>query len=299
MMAQALDTRLQGEMLTDEPMSRHTSWRVGGPARRFYRPADSEDLVRFLAGLEPGEPLLWLGLGSNLLVRDGGFPGTVVSTHGCLDRLEQIDPTAFRAEAGVSCARVARATVKSELTGLEFFAGIPGTVGGALAMNAGAWGGETWTNVEAVETVDRFGEIRRREPGEFSVAYRQVTGAPGEWFLAGSFRLEPGDRERSQARIRELLERRAMAQPTRQPSGGSVFRNPPSGHAARLIEQTGLKGMRVGGAEVSTKHANFIVNLGSATAADIEALIFEVKARVRDATGIDLQTEVHIVGQPS
>jgi UDP-N-acetylmuramate dehydrogenase len=277
-------------------MARHTSWRAGGAARCFYKPADLADLCVFLHDLDPDEPLLWVGLGSNLLVRDGGFPGTVVLTFGALTALEWLDGNTLRVEAGVSCARVARETTRRGLTGVEFLAGIPGTMGGALAMNAGAFGGETWPRVAAVETVDRHGRLQRRESAEFQVGYRSVTGVPGEWFVAAHLRLERGDAKAAQQQIRELLDRRGATQPTQQYSCGSVFRNPPGDFAARLIEAAGLKGMRLGGAQVSEKHANFIVNTGTASAADIETLLLQVQAEVMRLHGVRLETEVRIVG---
>ncbi len=289
--------RLRGELLLDEPMARHTSWRVGGPARRFYRPADTEDLAVFLAQLDPDEPLLWLGLGSNLLVRDGGFAGTVIATQGRLAGLTQVKPKGIRAEAGVACAQLARFAARLGLSGLEFFAGIPGTVGGALAMNAGAFGSETWCWVEQVETMDRRGVIRYRRPDEFSVGYRRVEAMEGEWFLAASFGLREGDVEASLSQIKTLLDKRGTSQPIGLPSCGSVFRNPPEDFAGRLIETVGLKGHRIGNAEVSPKHANFILNLGEAKAADIEALIQLMQEKVEQASGIRLQTEVKILGE--
>jgi UDP-N-acetylmuramate dehydrogenase len=298
MMAAALnETGLRGELLLDEPLSRHTSWRVGGPARRFYRPADRADLVAFLQTLAPDEPLLWLGLGSNLLVRDGGFAGTVLAVSGRLNALRLSGPGRLYGEAGVACAHVARLAVRNGGVGLEFLAGIPGTLGGALAMNAGAFGGETWSNVVEVETVDRRGQVRARAPADFVAGYREVRGPAGEWFLAATLRFEPGDAAAAQQRVRQLLDRRAATQPTSQPSGGSTFRNPPGDFAARLIESAGLKGLTIGGAQVSPKHANFIVNLGGATAADIEALIAEVAARVKAVHGVELRAEVHTVGE--
>jgi UDP-N-acetylmuramate dehydrogenase len=288
---------LRGELLYDEPMSRHTSWRVGGPAARFYRPADARDLAAFLATLPAGEPLLWVGLGSNLLVRDGGFRGTVICTQGRLDGLERTDARRVRAGAGVACAKVARFAARAGLCGAEFLAGIPGTMGGALAMNAGAFGGETWQRVVRVETVDRAGRIRERGREHYRIGYRELRGPDGEWFLAAHLELESGDAAAAQARIRELLERRSGTQPIGEPSCGSVFRNPEGDHAARLIEAAGLKGVRAGGAEVSGKHANFIVNTGQATAADIERLIDVVRDRVERASGVRLKAEVHIVGE--
>ncbi|GAB4358108.1 MAG: UDP-N-acetylmuramate dehydrogenase [Gammaproteobacteria bacterium] len=280
-------------------MSRHTSWRIGGPARRYYEPRDIDDLVAFLRDLPPGEPLFWLGLGSNLLVRDGGVEGTVISTFRALAGLGEAGEHRVRAEAGVACPQVARFCSQRGLCGAEFLAGIPGTMGGALAMNAGAFGGETWQLVERVETVDRQGTLRVRSPEEYEIGYRSVRGPEGEWFVAAVLALSPGDSAAASARIRDLLERRKATQPLNQPSCGSVFRNPVGDHAARLIESAGLKGLREGGACVSEKHANFIVNLGGASAADVERLIRRVAEQVEAVHGVRLVPEVRIVGVPA
>jgi UDP-N-acetylmuramate dehydrogenase len=277
-------------------MAEHSSWRTGGRARRFYRPADLDDLCAFLRDLEPQEPLLWLGLGSNLLVRDGGFAGTVIATLGALNLLEWLDDRTLRAGSGVTCSKVARLTAQAGLVGAEFLAGIPGTLGGALAMNAGAFGGETWRHVLSVETVTRSGRLLTRLPSDYRIGYRSVQGPSDEWFVAARLGLEPGDAQAAQARIRELLARRGDTQPTREPSCGSTFRNPSGDFAARLIEAAGLKGTVVGGAGVSEKHANFIINTGAATASDIEALIVLIQERVEQTQGIRLKTEVRIVG---
>ncbi len=297
MMAARQKALWRGELRYDEPMAAHVSWRAGGRARCFYRPADLEDLCGFLGDLDPREPLLWLGLGSNLLVRDGGFAGTVIATLGALALMEWLDERTLRAGSGVTCSKVARLTAQAGLVGAEFLAGIPGTLGGALAMNAGAFGGETWRHVDAVETVSRDGRRRTRLSPEYCIGYRSVQGPADEWFVAAHLRLEQGDAEAAQARIRELLARRGETQPTREPSCGSTFRNPPGDYAARLIEAAGLKGSEVGGARVSEKHANFIVNTGAATAADIEALIVRIQERVERVYGIRLETEVRIVGE--
>ena len=291
---------LRGELRENEPLARHTSWRVGGPARRLYRPADAEDLAAFLRGLDPAEPLLWLGLGSNLLVPDDGFQGTVIQTQGCLTGLTRLGPTGIFAEAGASCAKVARFAARHDLVGVEFLAGIPGTMGGALAMNAGAWGGETWPHVQRVRTLDRTGTLRERTPDDYAVGYREVRGPEGEWFLSVDLELQPGDGEAGMERIRTLLDQRARSQPTGVPSCGSVFRNPPGDHAARLIESSGLKGCRIGGAQVSEKHANFIINTGDATAGDIAGLIDHVRREVQRRTGVRLVPEVKVVagGEP-
>ncbi len=288
---------LRGELRLEEPLAHYTSWRVGGPAARFYRPADLEDLQMFLASLPADEPLLWLGLGSNLLVRDGGIRGTVIATQGALLGLAVTGERTLRVGVGVPCAKVARFSASQQLTGAEFLAGIPGVMGGALAMNAGAWGGETWTRIAAVETIDRRGQVRQRLPADYAIGYRQVRGPAEEWFVAAHLRLEPGDGVASLARIRELLERRSQTQPTGVASCGSVFRNPPNDHAARLIERAGLKGVCIGGACVSTKHANFILNTGKATAADLEALVRRVMGTVAQVHGVELIPEVRIVGE--
>ena len=288
---------LRGELSHGVPLSDYTSWRVGGVAKQLYRPADSRDLIGFLQQLDAAEPLLWLGLGSNLLIRDGGFNGTVIATQGCLERLELQPDGLLYSEAGVSCAKVARFAARQGRVGIEFLAGIPGTMGGALAMNAGAFGGETWDAVAWVETVDRQGCVRRRDPSQFEVGYRSVKGAAGEWFLSTGLQIQPGDVAAGQQKIKQLLARRAETQPIGLPSCGSVFRNPVGDHAARLIEAAGLKGERIGGAVVSEKHANFIINSGAATANDIESLICLVRDRVEAASGVRLQTEVHMVGE--
>lgn len=290
---------LKGELLQAEPMSKHTSWRVGGPADYFYKPADVEDLSNFLSTLPQGMPVHWVGLGSNLLVRDAGVRGVVIMTSGLLSTIDFLSEGLFRVEAGVACAKLARYVAKLNYVDCEFLAGIPGTIGGALAMNAGAFGGETWDKVVAVETIDMNGQQRLRSPDEFEVSYRHVNGLNGEWFIAGHFQFEAGDGSKTLAAIKELLAKRNASQPTNQPSCGSVFRNPDNDYAARLIEQANLKGKCIGGACVSEKHANFIVNTGNATASDIESLIELVAATVEQVHGITLVREAHIIGDKS
>ncbi|GAC1454571.1 MAG: UDP-N-acetylmuramate dehydrogenase [Steroidobacteraceae bacterium] len=281
-----------------EPMSRHTSWHVGGPAEVFFNPRDVADLAAFLRALPAGTPIHWIGLGSNLLVRDGGLPGVVISTHGTLDALAREDATTVRAEAGVACARIARQCIKWGLGPAEFFAGIPGTLGGALAMNAGAFGGETWRHVGSVETIARGDRTRVRAAAEYAITYRQVIApAPEEWFIAArlSFEHRPGAHADE---VRALLAQRKASQPIGEWSCGSVFTNPPGDHAARLIEAAGLKGFRIGDASVSHKHANFIINHGQASAQDLERLIGHVRATVERVHGVALHPEVRIVGEP-
>jgi len=294
---------LRGELKTHEPMARHVSWRAGGPAARCYSPAGLDDLAAFLRQLPTAERLLFVGLGSNLLVRDGGFAGTVVLTHAAARHPELTDGRLY-ADAGVASPKVARYAARNALVGAEFLVGVPGTVGGALAMNAGCYGGETWEIVERAVTIDRRGEVRSRSRDEFETGYRHCALKSGsrigedEWFAGAWFDLRKGDGAASRARIRELLEKRIASQPLSLPNAGSVFRNPPGDHAARLIESCGLKGLARGGARVSEMHANFIVNpKGVARASDIEWLIEEVRARVLARTSIALVPEVRIVGE--
>jgi UDP-N-acetylmuramate dehydrogenase len=262
----------------------------------FFIPTSIDDLSTFLAGLDRDTPIFWHGVGTNLLVRDGGLPGVVISATKMLRQLERVDEFVARAGAGVPCTQLARQCIRWGMGPSEFFAGIPGTVGGALAMNAGAHGGETWERVESVRTIDRSGEIHERARADYAVAYRSVTGPANEWFIEGTFRFEPGFVP-SLETLRTMLERRKTTQPLGLPSCGSVFRNPEGDHSARLIEAAGLKGYRIGGAEVSTKHANFIINRDDATASDIEVLIEHVRKTVLDVHGVELVHEVRIVGE--
>ncbi len=289
---------IRGELRYDEPMSKHTSWRVGGPADQFYTPADRDDLICFLSELSPNVPVTWAGLGSNLLVRDGGIRGVIIATHRALNEIHRLGAAGIYAEAGVPGARIARYSVRAGLSGAEFFAGIPGTLGGALAMNAGAFGSETWQVVTAAETVDRSGRVHRRLPGEFEIGYRTVVAPrPNEWFIAAELNLSPGDVAAGRQRIKTLLAKRAQTQPIRVPSAGSVFRNPPGDYAARLIESCGMKGVCEGRACVSQRHANFIENRGGATAEQIEVLVQRVQREVLEKHGVLLEPEIRIMGE--
>jgi len=296
---------LRGELRENEPMSKHVSWRAGGPARRCFAPADLEDLSVFLGQLPEEEPVLFVGLGSNLMVREGGWRGTVVLTYGAA-RAPRMEEGLLYAEAGVACPKVARFAADQNLGSAEWFTGIPGTVGGALAMNAGCYGGETWDIVERVVTINRRGQLRRRGKEEFDFGYRlcelkaDVSSDGDEWFASAHFRLPEGDREESRAIMKALLSKRRATQPLQLPNAGSVFRNPSEGKtAARLIQSSGLKKMAKGGARISEKHANFIVNPGGAgSAADIEWLILHVQQKVEEDKGVRLIPEVKIVGDP-
>ena len=286
------------EVLRNESLRKHTSWRVGGPADSFFMPTTVAELQIILRELPAATPVHWLGLGSNLLVRDGGVRGAVIATGSLPRELERQGDHRVRASAGLACMLLAKRCVRWQLGPAAFFAGIPGTVGGALAMNAGAFGGETWTHVESVTTIDRRGQIKERPRADFEIDYRTARGAAGEWFLGAVFEFEL-DTSSSMDAIKELLARRNSAQPLGHPSCGSVFRNPPGDFAGRLIEQAGMKGRRLGGEMVADKHANFIINTGNATAADIEALIQEVRAAVERTSGVLLELEVRVIGEPA
>ncbi|MEL7535982.1 MAG: UDP-N-acetylmuramate dehydrogenase [Pseudomonadota bacterium] len=285
-------------LVFDEPMARHTSWRVGGPADVFFKPQSLDDLTRFLAELPLDVPLHWVGLGSNLLVRDGGIRGAVINTLKVFNRLERGAGRRVHAGAGIACTQLARRVTAWGLGPAGFFAGIPGTVGGALTMNAGAFGGETWDQVVGVTTIDRAGNVHERTPNDYAVGYREVSGPGAEWFTEACFEFADAGPDEA-AEMAALLERRKATQPLGLPSCGSVFRNPPGDHAARLIEAAGLKGTRLGGAQVSPKHANFIINADGATAADIEQLIETVQSTVAQEHGVELVHEVRMLGEPA
>jgi UDP-N-acetylmuramate dehydrogenase len=289
----------RGVLKENEAMNAHVSWRAGGPVARAFFPADLADLAVFLRALRHDEPLLLVGLGSNLLVRDGGFDCTAIFTHGALDILRREADGSFYAEAGVASPKLARFAGRQGCAEAEFLAGIPGTVGGALAMNAGCHGGETWRYVERVLMLKRNGEQVLRTADDFAIGYRHagLKHSSDEIFAGAWFRFPAGDVEAARARLRELLERRIATQPLHLPNAGSVFRNPPGDHAARLIEAAGLKGTQIDGAQVSEKHANFIVNReGAATASAIEMLIGRIQAEVAEKFGVVLVREVRIVG---
>ncbi|MBZ0067977.1 MAG: UDP-N-acetylmuramate dehydrogenase [Thiobacillus sp.] len=303
---------LRGQFLYNEPMKKHVSWRAGGAAQRVYIPADLEDLTWLVRSVPAQQDIHMVGLGSNLLVRDGGVTGVVILLHGVLTRLAiecrtqgfppapaDIDTALVYAQAGVASPKLARFAATHNLVGGEFWAGIPGTVGGAIAMNAGCYGSETWDRLVQVQTLDRQGQINERLPHEYVTGYRHVAlkQAQQEWFIGGWFRLARGDGTASREVIKDLLKKRIASQPLNLPNAGSVFRNPPGDFAARLIESCGLKGFRIGDAQVSEKHANFIVNRGKATATDIERLIEHVEGSVEARTNVRLIREVRIIGE--
>lgn len=285
-------------MAHDEPMGRHTSFRIGGPARRMAFLASGEQLVLLLAEAERlGARPLVIGNGTNLLCPDAGLDRLVIDTSAALNRVESAGPDTVTAEAGASLARAADFACRQGLTGLEFAHGIPGTVGGAVCMNAGAYGGEMRQVVQAVTVLFPEEGIRTLSGGDLAFGYRRsfLTDRPDAVVLRAVFRLAPGDPDEIRQQMRELMERRRASQPLDLPSAGSTFKRPEGYFAGTLIDQCGLKGLTVGGAQVSEKHAGFIVNRGGATSADVRELIRQVQARVLDATGVRLEPEVRII----
>ena len=283
----------------DEPMSRHTSFRVGGPAKRMAFPSSGEQMVLLLDyARECGARPLVIGNGTNLLAPDAGLDRLVIDTSAGLNRLEVgAGPDTLTAEAGVSLARLADFACKQGLTGLEFAHGIPGTVGGAVCMNAGAYGGEMEQVIESVTVLFPDEGIRTLSCGEMDFSYRHslLSDRPDAVVLRASFRLAPGDPETIREKMRELMARRKASQPLEYPSAGSTFKRPTGYFAGTLIESSGLKGLTVGGARVSEKHAGFVINTGTATAADVLAVIHQVQERVFAEKGVRLEPEVRII----
>lgn len=291
-----LRTRLQGRVATDEPLSRHTTWRVGGPADLFVAPADRAELVAVLHLLaEAGVPWIALGAGSNLLVRDGGVRGAVLHTGG-LRRLTFAEDGRVEAEGGVPLMTLIRAAAARGLAGLEALAGIPGTVGGGVVMNAGAAGRQMADVVRAVVLAGPRGE--ETWGGErLHFAYRSSNLPADRVLAAATLQLQAASPPRLDEAIRSRLKQRQAAQRVTAPNAGSVFKNPEGMQAWRLIDAAGLRGESVGGAQVAEEHANFIVNRGGATARDILALIDRVRQTVRRQSGVELELEVRIVGE--
>ncbi|MBP9727673.1 MAG: UDP-N-acetylmuramate dehydrogenase [Gammaproteobacteria bacterium] len=303
-----LAKHIKSPLLMQHPLNRYTTWRTGGPGEVVLIPESIEDIQKVLQFIPEDYPVTWLGLGSNVLISDQGLQGLVIVTQGsCLNCIEIFDkPDSFvYAQAGVPCGQLARFVARNNKAGLEFLAGIPGTVGGALAMNAGCYGGETWDRVSHVEIIDRQGKLHVRQKDEYVIRYREVSarsssrdliaGTMKEYFLAAYFKLSEGNKADSLLQIKTLIDKRNLAQPTSLPNCGSVFKNPEGHFAAALIQECGLKGYKCGGAQISEKHANFIVNIDNASSADILALITLAKESVKERFQIELQREVKII----
>ena len=279
----------------NELLSKHTAWKVGGPADIFFTPQNRDDLSNFLKS-NHGKQITWLGNGTNVLVRDGGIRGAVISTKKSIDKINMETKNSCRVEAGASCMDLALFAEKNQLGPAAFFSGIPGSIGGALTMNAGSFGMETWDLVKEVEVINEKGDISFIEKESFDIAYRKVTFPFRLWFLSCSMFLS-SDEETTKDNLIELRNQRIKTQPLSQDTCGSVFKNPPGNYAGALIEGSGLKGFKIGSASISEKHANFIVNEGGATAHDIENLINHTRQVVKKNYDIDLQPEVRIIGE--
>ena len=280
----------------NESMAKHTSWGIGGCADLFYSPKSREDLVSFLSSVDPNLPITWIGKGTNILVRDTGIRGVVISTKSFLKEIEKTSKYLYKVEAGVACVELALFCQKNGIGPAAFFSGIPGSIGGALTMNAGSFGMETWDLVKEVEVINEKGDISFLEKESFDIAYRTVTFPFRLWFLSCSMSLS-SDEQTTKDNLIELRNQRIKTQPLSEDTCGSVFKNPPGNFAGALIEGSGLKGFKIGSASISEKHANFIVNEGGATAGDIENLINHTRQVVKKNYDIDLQPEVRIMGE--
>ena len=281
--------------LRNESLSRHTSWKVGGPADVFFIPDNRQDLSQFLSE-NKGNSVTWLGNGTNVLVRDGGIRGVVISTKKSINKINMVAENSCRAEVGASCMDLALFAEKNEMGPAAFFSGIPGSIGGALTMNAGSFGHETWEFVESVEVIDEVGIIHHLDPEEFKFSYRSVEFPFPLWFVSCLMKF-PESETTTKSELKAMRDQRIKTQPLSEDTCGSVFKNPKPDHAGDLIERAGLKGYKIGGCSISTKHANFIVNEGTATSADIEQLIRHVQNVVKTKFDVNLETEVRIIGE--
>ncbi|GBU19210.1 MULTISPECIES: UDP-N-acetylmuramate dehydrogenase [Methylobacterium] len=287
---------LRGRLLANQPLSELTWFRVGGPAEVLFTPADEEDLAALLAALDPETPVTVIGLGSNLIVRDGGIPGVTVRLGGKAFGGIGIDGDTIRAGTAVPDMRLAKAAAEAGLDGLAFYRGIPGSVGGALRMNAGAHGGETTDVLVETRGIDRRGSLRTFGHAEMGFSYRHCSAPEDVIFTSALYRGRPGERAAIEAEMERVTAAREAAQPIRERTGGSTFRNPEGGKAWQLIDAAGCRGLTLGGAQVSPMHCNFLINRDGATAADIEALGEEVRHRVRETSGVDLHWEIKRIG---
>ena len=287
-------TILEKNCVQNELLASHTSWKIGGRADIFFSPNSRDELSEFLKSNDCS--ITWLGNGTNILIRDGGVRGAVISTKKSFNNIQLLDRSNCKVEAGVSCFELAMHAVKNNIGPAAFFSGIPGSIGGALTMNAGCFGHETWEFVKSIEVIDRNGEIHHLDPKEFSISYRSVSFPFPLWFLSCDMTF-PDKGVTTMEELKSMRNSRIERQPLTENTCGSVFKNPDGNHAGDLIERSGLKGFRIGGCSVSEKHANFIVNDKRATARDIETLINHIQNTVKDYFGIDLDTEVRIIGE--
>jgi UDP-N-acetylmuramate dehydrogenase len=282
-------------MLSNQPLADLTWFRVGGPAQVLFAPADEEDLAYLLAALAPEIPVTVIGLGSNLLVRDGGVAGVVIRLGRGFNEIA-VEGTLVRAGAAVPDVKVARAAADAGLAGLAFFRGVPGAIGGALRMNAGAYGRETKDVLVEARAVDRKGNVRVMQNADFGFSYRHSSAPADLIYTQATFRGEPGDVKQIAAEMEQITDARESTQPIKSRTGGSTFKNPPGKKAWQLIDAAGCRGLVVGDAQVSEMHCNFLINRGNASAADIEALGEEVRRRVREHSGVELEWEIVRMG---
>ncbi|MDF1795142.1 MAG: UDP-N-acetylmuramate dehydrogenase [Coxiellaceae bacterium] len=284
-------TKLRGKLSHDEWLRSYTTMLTGGLAKTFYQPADAKDLQQFLQHLDANEPITWLGAGSNVIVRDGGIDGVVIYVLENVNQLQLLDDGTVRAEAGVSCAALAKLCMRQGFEQGVFFAAIPGTVGGAIATQASGYGGSATADVVSVETINRAGEIQRRDIASFACV-------ENEWILSCCFEFKKGDPEKAMQQLRDVLNQRNEATPMGTANCGEVFIDPPGTTAAHLIEQCGLSGYEVGDAMVSDTHPNYIINDNKCSSADVEQLIAHIQQQVKQSHNIDLQLRCRIIGKP-
>jgi UDP-N-acetylmuramate dehydrogenase len=294
---------VRGKLLRDEPLGPYTWFRVGGAADALFIPADAEDLTDFLKALDPAVPVTMLGVGSNVIVRDGGVEGVVIRLAGRAWAQVTADGDTITAGAGALDAMVAKASAKAGIAGLEFYAGIPGTIGGALVMNAGCYGAETKDVLVSARGVTRDGELRDFSVEDFGYSYRHNSYDEDILWLEATFRGTPDEPDAVAARIAEITSRREQTQPIREKTGGSTFKNPPGHSSWKLVDEAGWRGrlhaVTGGGAKFSELHSNFMINPGEATAADIEGLGEAVRADVLAKTGVQLDWEIKRIGRPA
>lgn len=287
--------RVRGQLVAHAPLARETWFRVGGPAEVMFRPADRDDLAAFLASKPKDVPVTVIGVGSNMLVRDGGVPGVVVRMGREMAEID-IDGDLVSAGAGASDVKVAAAARDASLAGLEFLSGIPGTIGGAVRMNAGAYDDEIADVLVECKALDPEGRVHKLHAADMGFTYRHAS-IPDDWIFTGAvLRGRPDDRDAISLRMLRIRELREQSQPLRTRTGGSTFKNPDGYKAWKLVDEAGCRGLRIGGAIVSPKHTNFLINTGDATAADLEMLGEEVRRRVFDTFGVELQWEIRRIG---
>jgi UDP-N-acetylmuramate dehydrogenase len=288
---------LRGRLTANAPLSDITWFRVGGPAQVLFAPADEADLAYFLKNIGAETPVFVVGLGSNLLVRDGGVPGVVIRLGRGFNEIAT-EGTRLTAGTSVPDVKVARAAAEAGIAGLSFYRGIPGSIGGALRMNAGAHGSETKDVLVGARAVDRQGNIHVLSLADMNFTYRHC-GIPADWiFTQATFEGKPGDPDEIQKEMDEVADYREKNQPVRERTGGSTFKNPPGHSAWKLVDAAGCRGFRVGGAKVSDMHCNFLINDNQATGEDVETLGETVRARVKAASGVTLEWEIIRLGEP-